>query len=412
MTLFLELTFTGRAVFGLWTLLLCLTGILGVVLACSVKRYPYALGCILLFIPSYVLWQVTVCFLYMSEQELTSLSALWLGHLSCAVWSIVLLFLTVGFWAVLYQIKRYSEIYITPLIIERCADQLNCGICYWQDNGHVVFSNDCMNSLCIQLTGKPLMDGIRLQNVITDTIMPVGDRVWQFSLRNIEFNKKVLHELIASDVTELYVESRTLEADNARLAKMNEDLKVYGLKIDEAVRRQEMLQAKVNIHDEMNRLMLSTIAVDLEDEEELNHIFSLWGKNAILLGMESKENMKDDAIQHLSDLAQALSIEVLWENDLVESLNPRQRELFFVAAREAVTNAVKHGHAKEIHISFTETQNDICCLFENTCDNAMKNTQFTGGLANLVLLAKEQNVAVLAEADKTFKLSLIYPQNV
>lgn len=406
MTLFLELSFAGRAVFGLWTLLLCLAGIIGLVLACSVKRYFYALGSVLLFIPSYILWQVTVCFLYLSEQELTTLSAIWLGRLPYVVWSIVLLLLTGGFLVVLYQIKRYSEIYITPLTIEQCADELNCGICYWRNNGHVVFSNACMNSLSIQLTGKPLVDGIRLRKAITDTIMPVGDRVWQFSLRDVEYDKDMLHELIASDVTELYAESRTLEADNARLAKMNEDLKVYGLKIDEAVRRREMLQAKVNIHDEMNRLMLSTIAADIENDEELNRIFALWERNALLLCMESNEYSNKDAVKQLEELAQALGIQLLWNNELPESMTSKQRELFFAAAQEAITNAVKHAQAKMMKISFTETGTDIGCTFENDGVILEGDIHFTGGLANLAVLAEEQNASISAESGEKFRLSL------
>ncbi|MCQ2510808.1 MAG: hypothetical protein MJ116_10150 [Lachnospiraceae bacterium] len=406
MTLFLELSFAGRAVFGLWTLLLCLAGIISLVLACSVKRYFYALGSVSLFIPSYILWQVTVCFLYLSEQELTSLSAIWLGRLPYVVWSIVLLLLTGGFLVVLYQIKRYSEIYITPLSIEQCADELNCGICYWRNNGHVVFSNACMNRLSIQLTGKPLMDGIRLRKAITDTIMPVGDRVWQFSLRDVESDKDALHELIASDVTELYAESHTLEADNARLAKMNEALKVYGLKIDEAVRRQEMLQAKVNIHDEMNRLMLSTIAADLKNGEELNRIFALWERNALLLCMESNEYSNKDAVKQLEELAQALGIQLLWNNELPESMTSKQHELLFAAAQEAITNAVKHAQAKMMKISFTETGTDIGCTFENDGVIPEGDIHFTGGLANLAVLAEEQNASISAESGEKFRLSL------
>lgn len=406
MTLFLELSFAGRAVFGLWTLLLCLAGIIGLVLACSVKRYFYALGSVSLFIPSYILWQVTVCFLYLSEQELTSLSAIWLGRLPYVVWSIVLLLLTVGFLVVLYQIKRYSETYITPLSFEQCADELNCGICYWRNNGHVVFSNACMNSLSLQLTGKPLMDGIRLRKAITDTIMPVGDRVWQFSFRDVESDKDALHELIASDVTELYDESHTLEADNARLAKMNEDLKAYGLKIDETVRRQEMLQAKVNIHDEMNRLMLSTIAADLENDEELNRIFALWERNALLLCMESNEYSNKDAVKQLEELAQALGIQLLWNSEPPESMTSKQRELLFAAAQEAITNAVKHAQAKMMKISFTETGTDIGCTFENNGVIPEGDIHFTGGLANLAVLAEEQNASISAESGEKFRLSL------
>ena len=186
---------------------------------------------------------------------------------------------------------------------------------------------------------------------------------------------------------------------------MNEELKTYGLKIDEAVRRQEMLQARINIHDEMNRLMLSTIAADLEDAEELSRIFTLWERNALLLCMETHRN--ENAMKQLEELANALGIQLLWENDLSEKLTPKQHELLFIAAQEAITNAVKHAQASRMKVSFAETQDEISCIFENDGTMPKNEIRFTGGLANLAVLAKEQNAEVSAKIDKTFILSLV-----
>lgn len=403
MTMFLELSFLGRAGFGLWTLLLCLGGIVSVVLSLVVRRYRNGLMSLPLFAMSYLMWQVTACFLYLSEQELTSALCIRLGRLPYMAWILILLLLTVGTAALLHSNERYARAFITPLTIEHCADKLSCGICYWQDNGHVVFSNDCMNTLSTQLTGMPLMDGKRLRDVVTGTIMPVGDRVWQFAFRDVGR----LHELIASDVSELYAESETLRQDNVRLAKMNEELRVYGLKIDETVRRQEMLQAKVNIHHEMNRLMLSTIAADLENDRELSRIFSLWESNALLLCMESSEDQSRDA-EELERLALALGVRLLWEREATEALTPKQRELFFFAAREAITNSVKHAGAKTMEISLSETPAGISCTFQNDGSLPTGEIRFTGGLAHLADLAAEQSAAVLVEAKEAFRLFLIF----
>lgn len=408
---FLDLSFTCRAALGLWTLLLCLAGIVGIVLSIILRRYRNAGVSLCLFVLSYLMWQVTVCFLYLSEAELTSALCIWIGHRAYVHWLLILLLLTVGDAVVLYSNRRYAGISITPLTIERCADELSCGVCFWKDNGHVVFFNACMNSLSIGLTGKPLMDGKRIQNAITDTIMQVDDRMWQFSIRDIEYGKEVLHELIASDVTELYVESRALKADNDRLAKLNEELRIYGLKIDETVRRQEMLQAKMNIHHEMNRLMLSTMAADLDNEEEMNRLFAQWEQNALFLCMESNEHGNRDAVKQLEELAGTLGIQILWEHALPENLAPKHRELFFAAAQEAVTNAVKHAHAKRMQITCSDMLDAVCCVFENDGHIPEGDISFTGGLANLTILAEEQHVSVSAEKGETFKLTLIFPKN-
>lgn len=412
MTLFSELPFTCRAGLGLWMLLLCLAGVVDAVLSFALRRHRNALLLVPLFPAAYIMWQVTVCYLYIPEGELTSALCIWLGRLPWVAWIAVLVLLTVGLSGILYSSRRYSGKSITPLTIERCADELSCGICYWRDNGHVVFSNDCMNTLCTRLTGRPLMDGKWLREAVTDTIMPVGGQVWQFSFRDIAYGRETLHELIASDVSELYAESEALRVDNEKLAKLNEELKLHGLKIDETVRRQEMLQARVSIHDEMNRLMLSTIAADPENDGELNRIFGLWERNALLLCMESNEHRQENAVKQLEELARALGIQLLWNEVLPDKLSPKHRELFFAAAQEAITNAVKHAQATVVKISLDETQNGFRCTFENDGNIPKNEVCFTGGLANLSILAEEQNAAVSADAgEESFTLSLTFTKN-
>lgn len=405
MTMVLELALPGRAVLGLWTLLLCLAGIVGAVLSLVGRRYRNVIVTLPLFAATYLLWQVTICCLYQPDQA--SALYLWLSHLPWLTWTLILGLLTLGEAGLLYAVIRYLRTFVTPLAIEHCADELSCGICYWQDNGHVIFTNDCMNLICTQLLGSSPMDGGQIRAAITAPIMPLGDRVWQFTFRETEYGGRSLQELIATDVSEVYAESEALRLDNVRLAKMNEELRIYGMNIDESVRRQEMLQAKVNIHHEMNRLMLSTIAVDLEDEQELSRIFSLWERNALLLCMESGADQSSDA-EELEQLARALGVRLLWERRAPEVLTPKQRELFFAAAREAITNAVKHAGAKTMEIFLSVTDKGISCTFQNDGTLPEGAILFTGGLANLELLARQQGASVTAKAEDTFRLCVVF----
>lgn len=87
-----------------------------------------------------------------------------------------------------------------------------------------------------------------------------------------------------------------------------------------------------------------------------------------------------------------------------------QRELFFTAAKEAVTNAVKHAGAKILEISFAKDRDGIVCTFENDGSVPKGEIRFTGGLANLAVLAGEQNATVSAEIGEMFRLSLHFPK--
>ena len=87
-------------------------------------------------------------------------------------------------------------------------------------------------------------------------------RRWRFVRRELLLDGERLHELTASDVTAEYAKTEALQRDKEALSRLKAELNEYNLGIDDTVRKQEILRAKVNIHDEMNRLMLSTVAAE------------------------------------------------------------------------------------------------------------------------------------------------------
>lgn len=411
MTLFYDLPFFPRSMFGLWTFLLCAAGIAGIILAFAFKRYRYAILSLVSFASSYFLWQVIFNLYRFGISKETAPVSLWLGRLPWLIWLAGCFLLTFVAVFPIYLLRRQSRTTITPFAIKYCGDRMNCGVCFWRDNGRVTFSNDCMNRLCMALTGEQLLNGNSFSKQVAGGLQHVGDEVWRFTLREMEFDGSPLHEMVAWDVTEIHAKTEALQKDNEELSHMTEEMKAYNLKIDDVVRRQEILQAKVNIHAEMNHLMLSTVAADREDTEALNRIFMQWQKNALLLCKETEENAERFTIEKLEQFAQLLGAKIRWNGRIPERLNERQRDLFFSAAQEAIVNAVKHGEAKLIDISFEDAENQVTCIFENDGNIQAGDVLFTGGLANLSLLAKEQNAEVLAKAGALFRLELKFTVN-
>lgn len=408
MVTFFELSDICQSLFALWTLLLCCMSIAGIVLALSIKRKWYAFFGLAVFILSYFLWQVTFSLRNFGGSENNVVISIRLGNLPLLCWIFVLILLSFFASAAVVLNIRYMRCKITPLSIKYCADKMPCGICFWRDNGHVIFSNNCMNSLCITLSGNSLMNGNSFYAIVSDGIHSDTKKTWNFIYRKLMFEDEPLHEMIAWDVTEIYEKSEILRHDNEELSKVNEELRAYSQRIDETVRRQEILQAKVNIHDEMNRLMLSTIVTDVDNTQEMNRILSLWEQNALILCMESDAKKIQNAAQQLEKLANTLNIRLTGIENLPDLLIGKQRELFFTAAREAIINAVKHGAAKNMRIAFENTESNLCCFFENDGIIPKSEICFTGGLDNLSLLAKEQNAFVTAEIGKVFKLTLCF----
>lgn len=397
-----------RAQLSLWALLLCLVCIIGIAYSVYQKKYAFAVFALIIFVPAYFLWQITFD-IYMHRKTGSAASiSIAVSKLPYYLWFTILMMLTLAVTLLLILSFAYAKTRITPLTIKYCADKIPCGICYWLDSGRIIFSNICMNRLCALITGEPLLNGNVFCDMVSDKILTAGVGVWRFVCRDFHLDGEPLHELIAYDITEVYTKTDALKKETTELARLNRELQKHYQNIDDTVRRQEILQAKVNIHDKMNRLMLSTVSNDNESFETLDYIFSLWENNAMLLCMDADNESETASTSKLEQFAKELDIHLIWCSPIPDTFTKKQEDLFFTAAQEAVTNAAKHAGAENLNISFQESETALCCRFENDGFIPAGEARFTGGLANLALLADEQGASVSAESGKTFRLSLCF----
>lgn len=407
MTPFSELSPLLRSFFALWALLLFLVGAGSALLAALNRRRLLAVLSAVLLLPVYFFWQVIFDFsLFGNGEKLSDFSRAAVGYPSL-MWLAVFAALTALTVLLFVYCIRYDRNHITPGTIKTFLDRVPCGICCFRENGRVLFSNVCMNELCVSVTGEPLMNGNHYKDTVGNGVLTVNGKVWRFTCREMSSDGGRLYELIASDVTSEYTKTRALERDKEELSKLNEAMEEYILNIDDTVRRREILEAKVNIHDEMNRLMLSSTAVKSDDAAEFDRIFSLWEQNALLLCMEA-EKTANTRLSDIERLAAALKISLILRDPLPAALNDRQRELFCSVAKEATVNAVKHARAKELIISFSEKENGVFCFFANDGMPPEKEIRFSGGLANLSDLASKQNAVLSVKNEEHFTLSLFF----
>ena len=408
MTPFAFLSAQIRAIIALWALILCLVNIGSAVLAAARRRLRFIAYALVVFAPVYFLWQVIFDFsLLENTGEMSTLteklcSVSWLYPLSAlSVFTVTS--------ALLFGMNlRYDRTFITPGTIKLYLDKIPCGICCWRKNGRVLFSNICMNDLCAGITGNPLLNGNHFCDAVNNRMFTVRGKAWRFACREIEYDGEPLFEMIATDITDGYAKTAALEKDKAELSRLNKELRDYYLSIDESVHRQEILQAKMNIHDEMNRLMLKTVAADKGDTRALDKIFSLWEQNALLLCMEADNKTSAGYASSLDSLANALGVSLIWKGELPQSLGEKEKELFFFTAQEAVVNAVKHARAKTVEIAFEKTENALLCRFSNDGSLPDSEVRFEGGLANIASIAEKQRAEIFLENGERFTLVLKY----
>lgn len=410
MTAFITLDSLPRAFFALWAFSLCLVGIVNLILPLWKKRWLFSVIALLFLLPVVFVWQVIFDIALWGKLGIApSVVSERLGDVSWGLWLVAFIVITALELLLLTYDIRYEKRHLTLGSVKLYLDKIPCGICCWTESGRVLFSNTCMNDLCASLTGVQLLNGKRFYDAVAGKMLTVDGRMWRFTARELLLDGEKTHEMIASDITDEYAETVALEKDKAELDRINRELKEYNLNIDETVRRQEILQAKVNIHDEMNRLMLSTVSAEKEDDVTMDTIFSLWEQNALLLCMQADETSDKRATDRMNELAEALKIRLIWQGALPSVFKGEQRNLFFSAAQEAIINAAKHAGAKEMMLSFAVTEGSVECRFTNDGKIPSVPVTFTGGLLNLQRLAEEQGATITTSVGERFTLFLRFP---
>ena len=386
-----------RAFFALWALLLCLLNIANSVLSFTKRKYVFGVISIISFGLAYVLWQVIFDYSLLDKNGSYSPMTQVMVDIGWVYWLLIILFLTGGTTVLFIYNIHYERNNLTANSIKTYLDKVDCGVCCYKNNGRVLFSNIRMKELCFQITGSPLLNGNHFNESLIDDLMSIGEEKWRFSTRDIIINNENMHEIVATNVTNEYNKTQDLEKDKLELSRIKKELQDYNLSIDDMVKHQEILQAKINIHDEMNRLMLSSVAT--ENPNELDNIFSLWQENALLLSKEVEANESEEPIKRIVELAKSLKMNLIWNKDNLSLLNDEQKGIFFQTAQEAIANASKHSNADEIVISIESTNESVECRFVNNGAIPQKEIVFTGGLSNLEKLVKKFDASIKTKLD-------------
>lgn len=283
----------------------------------------------------------------------------------------------------------WAKTHLSPESFAKAFNSVSAGILFYVEGGQCLLSNNVMNQLAQSITEMPLLNGEEFYEALgSDTVKTSDGKVWSFKRRKLSVEERMrfgrkqvifVYELIATDITEMVLKNQQLSDDNMKLRRINDELEDYNRDMLESIRRKEILSAKMNIHDEMNRLMLSTVnALGETDETKRNDFLRLWQRNALLLCKEANQSQPIDFLADLSVIADSLGIRFICD-DLPELSDVNIRRVFVQVARESMVNAVKHGGAKSMMVSVQKKDGWRRFVFANDgiCEGEVI---FSGGL--------------------------------
>lgn len=404
----IEMPAIWRDLLAFYTLVLALALAFGAISSRRQGDIKRAIASAVIFILSFVINQilkkVSEIAIYKTDDKIASVYG------NVKLWLVVFVIVLVTIFAVYIVFSCFAQNHnhIGPAAIKESVDYLPSGLAIYGDDGRCLLVNNCMNKLSEVLTGHAVLDGCELYQSVPDSrTVDMDNHKYAFSHKTIEYDGVFLHELIADDITEIYEKSQELRSGNDQLVEYSVKMRRYGETIDESVRNQEILQAKINIHDEMNRLLLATgnAASNGVPSDELLKLLNTWQSNALLLYREADINKRTNTVSDLETFGSLIGITPVWEGD-INTNDTKALNMFSVITREAMTNAVKHAGAKHLYVKVRSDADAFYLNYNNDGENAADNIVLGGGLTNLKNMIEKAGGTIEISARPTLEMTI------
>ena len=283
----------------------------------------------------------------------------------------VILLVIVHFTFALPREYRRRKNMLSPFSIKDATDRLPMGLCYADPNGRIILCNDRMRRLSFALSGHELQITEDLEKALEQpdkSITVNGDcyilpdkTVWQFRKQNITVdNDGNWLQMTAHNVTELYNGNVRQAVINDELKEVNRKLQKMYERMADDIKEKESLDLKIHIHDTIGRSLLTIRDIIESDENTDKKLEALQEATAVLTSDRvTAGGTMDEVIQTSKILGVTVTVNGYLPADSLAE------ELTVAAAKECVTNCIRHAGGNEVYICIFE-RND---LFDITITN-------------------------------------------
>ena len=306
---------------------------------------------------------------------------------------LLLLAVIVVLLTIVIQERKFEQNSITRSSVKESLDWLNTGLCFAYKNGMVMLINHRMNNLSHTIFGRDLQNAnafwenlkggetqagvMRLSMGANPSFRLPDQTVWTFAREVIEG----ITQLTAAETTKLNKLTEELKEKNAELSVMNYRLRKYGENVDELTREKERLETKVRIHRELGQALLLTRRYLQGESNNTQELLNVLNRTIAMLRLESESPKNDEPLNMLMKAAHSVGIEICITGQMPEQEDANR--LFFEAATEALTNAVRHADAKKLCIAFSEDDSSYSVCFMNDGKQPQNKIVEGGGLGSL-----------------------------
>lgn len=326
----------------------------------------------------------------------------------------------------LWKFWKKQKKQLTADAMKESLDNLPDGICFYSRDGQPLLVNHQMNRLSGELFGTEILNGNQFLHQLEreefighgqiirrkPNLMLQTDNqtVWEFHNKELVLNDNVVSELIASDVTEQYQMAMELEKRNRSLNQINRQLRIYNSEVNRITREQEILGAKVRIHDDVGRSLLAARAYlsQPKEQRERKQLLLLWDYTISSLKKEAEPEQKSGDWELLQKAASAVNVKITLNHPLPEE--EKLRALLVAAIYECMTNTVKHADGDEVYVEIQKKDAVLNIHLTNSGKPPSQIVKETGGLSNLRKIIETAGGIMKIESEPRFMLELELPK--
>ena len=213
----------------------------------------------------------------------------------------------VPIFEIIFNTTRSHRV-ITEKSVKNALDNLPAGILFFDSDSFAVLTNHTMLTLLNELTDGGVRMMKQLDDVLNGKSPPVSarridadDRTFIFSDGRIRtFEKSVIvcsgkkySQFTANDVTDIYKIKQELEYDNELLRKASDNLRMLSQNVVTATREEEILNFKMQIHDDLGRSITAVRRYLTQNDSSQNadELIDMWRESVTLRITRLKRTM-------------------------------------------------------------------------------------------------------------------------
>lgn len=336
------------------------------------------------------------------------------------VFLVILSSLSYSVWMILSETKNRKTLGNNS--IKEAFDNLPIGVCFFNEAGFPVLCNLEMHRFSFAVSGKDVQFITDLDDLLNEDFVPINGvkkegkvftvlsgKAWQLKKRFVtDENGAQYIKFVILDVTDLQQKRVKLTDENNQLRKAQEELKKLSANVVAVTREEEILNAKMRVHDEMGRSLIEARKYLNESNEIIpDSVVNSW-KRAVSMLKYNNETDEEDMMTQIRKTCDTIGLRFIQIGTL-----PKEETAAYIitcAVRECVTNAVRYAQASELYADFSATENFATVTVTNNGKTPEGEITEGGGLSTLRKRVERAGGTMLVQSVPVFKLTVTVPK--